>query len=580
MSKKLLALLCVLTLVLSLGTAAFASPEAPEGGFPPLPDGATSQANVEAPEDRPDPEVIEGERYVTDYLPGASAVYVSGVEKTFDDAYFYGIGYSTDQEITDEVSSQYGHGAVVLAAGQGTDLTLNNPTIIGDPQGRSNGVFASAMAKVTVNGGTIDTNCAFGAHGLDVTYMGHIYAYDTVIHTTGSASGAIASDFGGGFVYGEGIDCTTDGDGSPAIFAAGSSIFMMKDSSFTVNNGNGIVLSVYKTVVMLDNCTLTSSADCLSGMMNMGATVGDKADIFHSTLESQSGAVISEMGGITEINMVDTTAIPGGDTVINCSMGTLTVNLWDTELTGNVTCSSGTLTINLYSGGKLTGEVSGSGNVSINVYEGGEYVGSFAATEQSGSGEPAPEPGTFDEYLESFWAYGTLLWNEETVENYVTNVEPEIIENSAGVYKEDGAVEKVYDPETVDLSENGMDASLVQSADAPGPTAGRAATEAASAEAAAEASEDASAESAGGYTADEAGYQQYLKDYVKAVPANDDEALAVFEVLIDAGDYSTFPMDMCFMDTFWGYTAATLDEFLAAGGAVEIPAFDPNLTKD
>ena len=37
---------------------------------------------------------------------------------------------------------------------------------------------------------------------------------------------------------------------------------------------------------------------------------------------------------------------------------------------------------------------------------------------------------------------------------------------------------------------------------------------------------------------------------------------------------------MCFMDTFWGYKAMTFGEFVAAGGAYEIPAFDPNLTPD
>ncbi len=83
-----------------------------------------------------------------------------------------------------------------------------------------------------------------------------------------------------------------------------------------------------------------------------------------------------------------------------------------------------------------------------------------------------------------------------------------------------------------------------------------------------------------GYTADEAGYRQYLKDYVSAVPAVTDEAFKDFEACIDKGDYTSFPMDMCFTDTYWGFTAVTLDEFLAAGGAVEIPAFDPGLTQD
>ncbi len=83
-----------------------------------------------------------------------------------------------------------------------------------------------------------------------------------------------------------------------------------------------------------------------------------------------------------------------------------------------------------------------------------------------------------------------------------------------------------------------------------------------------------------GYTADEAGYQAYLKDYVKAVPAVSPEQYLEFEALIDAGDYVSFPVEMCFVDTFWGHTALTLDEFIAAGGVAEIPDFDPNLTAD
>ena len=127
-----------LSLTMLLGVSAFASSEEPS-----------------APVDRPSPEVVEGERYVSDYLQGASAVYVSGEEKTFDDAYFYSAGYASSQEVTDQIPNQYGMCAVVLGAGQGTEVTLNNPTIQSDPQSYANGVFAAAMAKITVNGDVI-----------------------------------------------------------------------------------------------------------------------------------------------------------------------------------------------------------------------------------------------------------------------------------------------------------------------------------------------------------------------------------------------------------------------------------------
>ena len=87
------------------------------------------------------------------------------------------------------------------------------------------------------------------------------------------------------------------------------------------------------------------------------------------------------------------------------------------------------------------------------------------------------------------------------------------------------------------------------------------------------------AQRAGGYSADEAGWKQYLKDYVSAVPAAQ-EHLDEFYAAIDAGAFDTLPGDMLFTDTYWGFAAVSLDDFVAAGGAVEIPAFDPNLTAD
>ena len=92
--------------------------------------------------------------------------------------------------------------------------------------------------------------------------------------------------------------------------------------------------------------------------------------------------------------------------------------------------------------------------------------------------------------------------------------------------------------------------------------------------------EAASGEASGeGYTADEAGYKAYLMDWVAANPAvqaNIDE----FNAAIEAGAYAEFPLEMCFTDQWFGFAALTLDEFVAAGGIAEIPAFDPNLAPD
>ena len=89
----------------------------------------------------------------------------------------------------------------------------------------------------------------------------------------------------------------------------------------------------------------------------------------------------------------------------------------------------------------------------------------------------------------------------------------------------------------------------------------------------------AAAPAAGGDTSVEA-WHAYLKEYVDAVPAVDDVAYEVFCGLIDADDFTTPPADMMFNPEWWGFSALTYDEFVAAGGVYEIPAFDPGLVAD
>jgi len=84
---------------------------------------------------------------------------------------------------------------------------------------------------------------------------------------------------------------------------------------------------------------------------------------------------------------------------------------------------------------------------------------------------------------------------------------------------------------------------------------------------------------ASGDTSEDA-YHAYLKEYVRAVPTVDDAAFAEFSARIDASDYTTMPADTMFNPQWWGYSAMTYDEFVAAGVVYEIPDFDPNLTPD
>ncbi len=449
MRIKSLALLCAILLVLTSVCGLPAAAEKPD-----------EQAS------RPEPVVIEGERYVSDHLTGASALYISGQQATLDNAYFYGAGYASDQQITDQIPNQYGLCAAVLAAGQGTELTLNAPTVVTDPESYANGVFAAAMAKITVNGGTIDTDNASG-HGIDATYMAHVYAKDTVIHTRGETSGALATDFGGGFISGERLDCTTEGGSSPGIFCAGSTVIFLRDSTLTTEAATGVVVAHDHAVVVLDNCEVDAAGTAVSGLQalpNAASSDGSACYVFGGKLTSRGGAVVGESGGRTVVNLVGTTCAAGGDTAISASgssAGILTVNLWNTELTGDIVCGEGcSVTVNIYDGGRLIGEVTGGGQTVIRVFEGGEYVGSFAS-EQCGEGEAEPTPGSFDDYLISCWASGSSVWTESRAAGYVRDVEPEILQNSAACLVTEGAAAVPYDPAVYNPSETGVDLSLL-----------------------------------------------------------------------------------------------------------------------
>ena len=432
--------------------------------------GGTTETADGPSADAPEPGVEEGVSYVSEYLAGASAIYVSGESKTFDNTTFYGMGYATSEDITAQIPNQYGMCAVVLAAGQGTEVVMNNPVIKSDPSSYSNGVFAAAMAKVTINGGSIETNNSSG-HGIDTTYMGHVYVKDATIYTHGETSGALASDFGGGYINGENLTIRTDGGSSPGIFSAGSTIIMLKDSTIDTASATGVVVAHDHAVVVLDNVEVNAAGTALNGLQALPSpesSEGSRAFVFGGTLNSKTGAVIGEGGGRTEANLIGVACNSETGSAISVTSGIMTVNLWDTELTGSITCSSGnSLTINIYSGATLTGDVSGDGEIVINVYDGGAYNGNFEATE-AGEGVEAPVVGTFDDYLMSDWASGSLSWQGSTVTEYVETIEPRILENSAATYAENSTAYIEYDPESYDPSENGVDLAVLSEKSAHG----------------------------------------------------------------------------------------------------------------
>ena len=422
----------------------------------------------------PEAVVEEGTVYISDPERGASALYISGGEHVFNDLFVYGAGFGTEEDLSAERSSQYGYCADVLVNGADSVVTLNSPMIMSDPESHANGVFAAAMAKIYVNGGIILTNNAQG-HGADATYMGHVYLRDTVIHTAGSASGSLATDYGGGFITAENVDCTTELRGSPGIYCAGSSIIICKDSTFNALNCEGVMSAHDHGITVLENCDVFGETSALNGhqaLPSPSMSSGSYCFVFGGTLRSGSGPVVKEGNGRTETTIIGAKCIPGeGANVIEAddgSGGILTVNLWDTELTGNVYCGDGaSVTVNIYEGGSLTGEVLGTGEMVINVYPGGTYNGSYAAFTFPEKAD-RPEPGDFDYYLVNYWAAGMQKWSGSTITTYISDVQPVIIENSAFSIVKDGAAEIPYDPAKTDISENGVDPDLLDTAGATG----------------------------------------------------------------------------------------------------------------
>ena len=215
-------------------------------------------------------------------------------------------------------------------------------------------------------------------------------------------------------------------------------------------------------ITVLKDCYTYGMSSALNGhqaMPNPASSAGDWVFVFGGTLASGNGPVIKENNGRTETTIVGAAIEPaeGYGNVIEAddeAGGVLTVNLWDTALTGNVYCGEGaSVTVNLYAGGVLTGEVTGAGEVTINVYDGGAYNGSYAAVQAGPSGEK-PVCGDFDYYLTNYWAIGSK-WSGSALGDYTDKVEPIIAENSAAAFIEPGASAIPFDADSFDPSEKG-----------------------------------------------------------------------------------------------------------------------------
>lgn len=367
---------------------------------------------------------------VGENIRGASAVYAdSGAKVSLSDQTYLSYGYLdgeyvdadgdgvlTEEEwhsdASNEYGSKFGMAAGILANGAGTSVSLDTITVLCASGSTSNGVFAANGADITVKDSTVITNNSQG-HGLDATFGGFFHVDNSVLRTNGGASSVLSTDFGGGYFEVENSYCESNTTGSGAIYAAGSSIFVIKDSTLYTNKSEAVMNAHNNSVVVLKDC-LVHGPEIFDGHQAMPSPAnasGDTTFSFGCQFEAVDNAVIHEQGGVTTHYIVDCdTSACRADYAIQVEYengmgaGKVYVNLWDTELTGDIYCfEGGVVELNLYDGAVFTGEViqDGECEVTINVYDGGTYNGEYKANTIK---ESVPAPVYADN------TYGSVEW--------------------------------------------------------------------------------------------------------------------------------------------------------------------------
>lgn len=461
--KRFLSIILALTFALSLGTAALASDDfldlangavyevtepvslhrltidetssltAPDGSVPAVTvdgylqtiEAGTAYAFYGNVELFPVAGAIIGEN-----IRGASAIYAeNGAVLSFADQQVLSYGYISGEyrdengdgvftedewqsDTSNEYGSKFGMAAGILATGEGTQVDLDHMTVLCASDSTSNGVFAANGATVTLADSTIITNNNQG-HGLDATFAGTFLVDNCVIRTNGGASSALSTDFGGGFFKVTNTYAESNTSGSAGIYAAGSSIYVLENTTLHSNTSETVMNAHNNSIVVLKDCTLYGPEifDGHQAMPSPAMAAGDTTFSFDTSFEAFDSAVIHEQGGVTTHNIIncDTTACDTDYAIQveyenGMGAGKVYVNLWDTELTGDIYCyEGGVVELNLYGGAVFTGEVvkDGECEVTINVYDGGVYNGEYDANVIA---ETVPAPVYTAE------TYGSIDW--------------------------------------------------------------------------------------------------------------------------------------------------------------------------
>ena len=160
--------------------------------------------------------------------------------------------------------------------------------------------YAIFGGAIVIEGGTIDTNNRQG-HGVDASYGGHVYCNGTKIHTGGRNSGALATDFQGGYITVRDIKAVTEIAGSPGIYTAGKSIISAYNSKFLSKGCEAVMVAHSLGHTDLYDCELTGTVGL--NTHNSMSPEYSYIHMFGGKLNSTEGSVLCAEDGKAVMNL-------------------------------------------------------------------------------------------------------------------------------------------------------------------------------------------------------------------------------------------------------------------------------------
>lgn len=274
--------------------------------------------------------------YASTAVAGSSAIYTrDGGTVYLKDAEIHGYGEMTEADLRNELGSKYGFCAAVLANQKTSHVTLVNPKIVCHESSTANGAYAIFQGAIVIEGGTIDT-CNRQGHGVDASYGGHVYCNGTKIHTGGRNSGALATDFQGGYITVRDIDAVTEIAGSPGIYTAGKSIITAYNSKFVSKGCEAVMVAHSLGHTYLYNCDMTGTV-----ALNTHNSMSPEYSYIHmygGKLASTEGSILCAEDGKAIMNLDGVACAPAADGNFTFAKagGRLVANLYSMNVTGNL----------------------------------------------------------------------------------------------------------------------------------------------------------------------------------------------------------------------------------------------------